>query len=186
MDDEKKKSVLRHEILNALTVLGFVTDELPEDERKKAASAVHMAGLMVKYEPLILGESAKTFMEELSLKELMDLVLTVNEDVLRQAVVTGPDGDLKVKGDRNQTKEMLSLLIAVVIESASEIKFEIEKKSLRVLYQGKAIEQPTMEMLDCLQKKDMLGFQLGLIEALGKLNGVGVEYAKKEIRLNFI
>ena len=186
MDIDKKKIILNHEILNALTALNFMADELPEAQGRKVAGIIHMAGLMVKYEALILSEDASTFSEELSLKELMDLVLTVNEDTLREAVVRGPTGDLKVKADKNQLKELLNLVVAILIESSSEIRFEIEKKSLRISYQGKAIEKPAAEMLDCLQKKDMAGFQLGLIEALGKLNGVEVGYAEKEIRLNFI
>ena len=186
MDLDQKKSVLRHEILNALTVLGFMAEELPEDGQKKVASTLHMAGLLVKYESLILGEQGSSFLEEFSLKDLMDLVLTVNEDILRQAVVAAPTADLRIKADRNQMKELLNLLIAILIEDSEEIGFEIEKKSLRISYKGKTLEKPAMDMLDCLQKRDMQGFQLGLIEELGKLNEVKVEYAEKEIRLDFI
>lgn len=192
MGIDKKKSLLDHEILNALTALNFMADELPEEQGRKVAGIIHMAGLMVKYEPLILGEAASGFLEALSLKELVDLVLTVNEDTLREAIVTAPTGDLKVKADRNQLKELLNLLIAILLEDSAEINFEIEKKSLRISYKGhasgqagKTIKKPAMDMLACLQKRDMQGFQLGLIEALGKLSAIKISYGAGELVLSF-
>ena len=80
------KDMIRHFILNLLTVLKVELDELEskKNKRGKIKDLINTASLVIANEDLFLGKNPDFFIQQLSLNEIIDLNLKIFENEIAE------------------------------------------------------------------------------------------------------
>lgn len=182
-NQKKTKAILRHELLNILmTINVLIADKVMEaGGKERILDLTKRASLLIIYEDIFSGKESKPFLQEVSLKEILEIVLAVHDKKIanRSVLVTLPENDFFVKTDKNAVKEALEQIIGKLLDFVSviEFRFNSQANELVIAYEGggglKIRRTPLME---CLSKKGLPDNEIGLSLALEILNINGIKF----------
>jgi len=182
-NQKKIKAILRHELLNILMVINvLIADEaLEAGEKEQILDLTKLASLLLIYEDIFLGKKSKLFLQEVSLKEILEIVLAVHEKKIanHSVVVTLPENDFFVKTDKDAVKEALEQIVGKLLDSVSvmEFRFNSQANELVIIYEREgSLKIRKIPLMECLSKKALPDNEIGLQLALEILNINGIKF----------
>lgn len=188
------KSLIRHEILNLLTVITIMIEEpdLNRIDRKQLRKIIQVIGILVSREEIFSGKKVKFFKEEFNLNDILSLALIIHEKCLnkKKVPITLPNEDFLAFEDKTVIKEFLDELVSHLCPMAKSIRFAYEqpKRKLMIHYEAtESLDFKEKTLLDCLKEKECLVKELPIRVAMHLMNlsGIRVQWGKKTISVIF-
>lgn len=169
------KSVLRHEILNILTLISFSVSDSKLDQSKKSEidDWIKLINLLIAHEDVIFDKKPKLFLRENNLNEILEIIMAIIKDKLTKIKITLPENDLHVKIDRNLIKECLEQIIKKLLESSTEIECVLcdKKNQLIIIHNSKdKLNIKKKSFVKFLNKKDFMHSEIPFQFALNVLD----------------
>jgi len=188
---DKKKALIRHEILNIFTLLNFEVSGADLDGTVKSDihRQIKILVLLINYEDVLLGKKRKLLKRELDLGEVLETVAMIFETDMRNRGIklTLPAKSMTLDADHKSIQEGLELILMKLMDGATKIGFDSGKKVVRISHNSKAeLENEKAELINYLaNRKDDLDFAYQLALKLLKLNGAKVKSGKGLLTITF-
>jgi len=188
------KSLIRHEILNLLTVITIMMEEpdLNKLDRKHLRKIVQVIGILVSREDIFAGKKVKFFKEKFNLDDILSLAVIIHEKCLKKRKVSYvlPSKDFYIFEDKTIVKEFLDELITHLCPVVTSMKFTYQeaKNTFAIQYEAsESVKFKKKSLLDCLIEKDCLVNELPIRVAiyLLSLNGVQIKWGEKKVSVIF-
>jgi hypothetical protein len=168
------------------------SSRMSQSDKNRIEQLVKVIGLLISHEEVIAGGEIKFFDEEFELSDVLDLVLAINENLLKQhkLVLLRPDDDFLINADKGVVKNFLDHALVRLCSFASHIQLSVDEanRTLEIRYEGaKSLKLEDKTLLACLEEKRSLVDELPirLSMHLMYLNGTKVEFNKKAILITF-
>lgn len=191
MDD--LKSFLRHEVLNVITQLLFLVDDLDinTEDKKALIKRLELLTFLGAEEVAILTNKKDFHKTELDLGELLlmirDILEGENKDFVAQ--LKCPEKSMSVTADYECTKNTLKVLLRFLLRSGSKVQLQLnpENQSLAIESGGFLNFSLTdLSLVDLIKKeKDS---EMMLLQAHLKLlamSGVDIKIEEKKMVMGF-
>jgi len=191
---KKTKKLIRHELLNILTVINIsiLDDELDEVKKEQIFDLIKLASLLINYEDIFLGLKAKPFPQRIDLKEILEIIILSHKKKIadNNIKIILPKHIFFIKADREYIKESLEQIIKKLFSLVSgiEFKFDDQANQLIILCDKEIAPKINKKILiKCLNKKDLISNELVLQLALKilEMNKVKFNVKGKEIVMTF-
>ena len=183
---KKNKDILRHEMLNVLTVLHLLLEDedLDAESQADALKKIELLSILIRYEKLFLEEEISLFLQKTSLRDSF-----FELEALEEYNISLPgEGDILLETDRyhflSGMQEVFDFFLSRSKESA--LLLQEKQRTLCLMHSLSLDEIPQKKpLLLMLKEKDQgaLSFQLGLhlLDALG----IQIQQKKGEMRFLF-
>ena len=191
---EKKKALIRHEVLNLLTLINMIVGSsgISQRDKNELQKIVKVIGLIISREDVITGKEIRFLNEEFDINEILDLTIAINEELLRKRKVNLqlPNTDLRVCADKTVVKDFIDQILVHLCHFVSSIEFTFDGmgKILVIHFEGdKSFELKKKTLLACLKEKSCIVDELPIRISmhLMSLNGIKVKFGKKSIFITF-
>ena len=182
----ENKSLVRHEILNALTVLSFLLAEqkLPADKKQELDYYLRICITLTQYQDIFMGKLPASESRSISLLDALEIALASKTD----CKVTLPKQDITIEVDGYYLEKALRAVMQQHLRHAKQLCLRIVARSLLIKHD--ATEQDIFAkkpLLTCLKDTqiniDQLDYQLGL--EIFKISGVRFEFRAGETEIRF-
>ena len=104
MKTEQKniQSIMKHKLLNLLTALTLQLSEENTKSIRTARKLIKLLNILIEYESIFLKEKPEFFIQTFSLKELIESILIMCEEKIKEdnVIVKSLGTDYKIKFDR--------------------------------------------------------------------------------------
>ena len=187
--------LLKHEILNQLTLIHFLIDteeDFDVSKKEEINHLIHLTSLLVAHQDFIIEGKPDFFTEIFDLKEVIEIVVDIHEEKIgRSKVQIQPLGEkAMVQADRMMTKEVLDVIIHHLIKTSSSIgfKFNGSTHELSIAYEGPTMDIKNISVIDCLKQKKMSLREKILLITIRLAEGtdIKVEALPGEVRVKFL
>ncbi len=189
------KSLIKHKLLNILTILNFSMEEISIlEDKNKIHELIKLAILLVEYENIFLDEKLKFFIQEQNISEILEIIiLTYEEEITAKKVKISPlKSSHLINIDRYYFIEALNRVFLRIldIDKISYIKFKFKKESnsLSLFHDGRKIEDFNKNpLVDYLEREDAQYTEIHFQIALHILDSHGIKIfsRKGEIEIFF-
>ncbi len=185
-----KKDILRHFLLNTLTVLSFELERenLSSERGERILQLLKTCSLVISNESLFLNKQPNLFLQRIDLKEILDIVSTVLGS--QEKRVKTLEQSVFLNADKNYLIEAFKHLINKILDSADRIELEYDdgNSTLTIKHNAKQRLKIEKQPLDtCLTVKDMtvekMEFQLAL--AIFDLHGYKIQIDGNSVKVEF-
>ena len=182
----ENKSLVRHEILNALTVLSFLLAEqkLPTDKKQELDYYLRICITLTQYQDIFMGKLPASESRSISLLDALEIALASKTN----CKVTLPKRDIAIEVDGHYLEKALRAVMQQHLRLCKKLELSIKTHSLLVKHD--ATEQHIFEkkpLLACLKDTqiniDQLDYQLGL--EIFRISGVKLELRAGETEIRF-
>ena len=190
-----QKPLLRHEILNQLTLIHFLIDTedgFDVDKKKEISHLIHLTSLLVAHQDFIMEGMPDFFSEIFDLHEILEIITDIHEEnITKSKVQIGHlPRESMIQADRTMTKEVLDVILTHLLKTSRAIgfKFNPNTHELFISYEGSSFEIKSISVIDCLKQKKMpLSEKIMLITIrLAEGTDIKVETFPGEIRIKFL
>jgi len=180
----RKRSILRHELLNIVTVLHFLLLEEGSVDKEKSADLLRKMTMLIAHEKFFLGGKVDFFKQYLSIKDITDTVVAVTNTRIKNKdfLISNECPDIDIFIDRYYMEEALKLLMEKIIEEGNLLKFsyDMQSNSLKINYEGVEFEPDNKQsLMACLNKKTIYNGDVGISLAFKMLKSMGLKIEAK-------
>jgi len=191
MDDSK--SFLRHEVLNIITQLHFLIDDIDESflEKKPLIKRLELLAFLGLEEQAILTGKKEFYKEKIDLHELLMIISDMLESDMEasQVILNIQGAPMTVEIDFECTKNSLNTLLKHLINQASEITVSLKPNTQQLTIEHNGddlsldLEQDFLELMKKGKESDQFLLQARL--KLLKMSGTDIQIEKGKIHLKF-
>ena len=187
---EKIKRLIRHELLNILTLINVLisSDELDEAKKEQILDLIKLASLLITYENVFLGKKPKFFIQKVNLKEILEIIVIIYKKKIadNNINVILPKYNFFVKTDGSCIKETLEQIIKKLVNSVTgmEFKFDDQAKKLTILFKGGSVPKFNKKnLIQSLGKESLLNNEIALQLALEILDLNKIKFTSTRNRI---
>ncbi len=171
MNQLNEKDIIRHYLLNLLTILNIELSNfnIKRADKRKIDDLIGVASILIANENIFLNEKSSLFIQDVHLKDLIELNCEIlkSEIQKKKISINLPQDDLIIKVDKFYFSEALKYLLKELIKDNTKISFGINKtdNKLEIIHERKTeLPQPADKIIDLLKtknfQKDDITFQL--------------------------
>jgi len=190
---DNPKSVLRHEILNIITILNFLVDDsnIPPERKIEMLNHLKMVSLLTAEEKIFLAQKKGFFIRELDLMEVLDMLSFLLEKEIHRsgAVLNLPKSAGKVDADFDVLKKGLEQLFLCLLFDSKKIEVDYDEPSrqLCVAFDGDfSIEKESGELIELLNKGlDHATINLQVSLHLMEMSGLKLVFEPGRVMIQF-
>lgn len=188
------KDIVRHYLLNLLTIINAELSniETKKEVYRKITDLIQTASAIISNEDILIGKSKKTFIQEFSLNEIIDITLVIFDKKIKdkKIKINKLKEEHSVKIDRHYFGEATKYIIDKLTEENKEIsfKFNKNKKQLTIEYDNE-IEIPSTkeDIIESFKNKELkktdIYTKLAII--FFELQKIKISFKKRSITLDF-
>lgn len=194
MNQLNEKDIMRHYLLNLLTIINIEISNftISKSNKDKLDNLINVASILIANEDVFLNNDSSLFIQDVSLKELIDLnceILNISNKK-NKITLKKPKNDLRIKVDKFYFSEALKYLLKDTIKGATELELFIDetKKTLTIKHNKKNdFQKPAKTLIDFLKtknfNKDDITFQLA--NTILNIHKTDVNFSKNRILMTF-
>ncbi len=188
-----EKDILRHYLLNLLTIINFEISnfKINDKEKEKIDNLINIASILIANEKIFLNKKTDLFKQDLSLKDQIELNIAIlkNEIIKRNINPEYPEKDLIIKVDKFYFNEAFKYLLKEVINNSDKLKFLINNKnqSLKIIHNNTKLKKPVENIVKFLKTKNFnkneITFQFAF--SILKIHKIDIKCYKNKITIIF-
>jgi hypothetical protein len=194
MNQLNEKDIIRHYLLNLLTIINIEISNfsINKKNKEKIDNLINVASILIANEDIFLNNNSNLFIQEVSLKELIDFnceILSLNRSQ-NNISLKKPENDLIIQVDKFHFSEALKYLLKETIKDATEVEFMIDNsKNTLIIKTNKKndFQKPVDNLINFLKtknfNKDDITFQLA--NSILKIHNISVKFNNNEILMRF-
>lgn len=188
---DKKQALIRHEILNLITIVNFAvsSSELQDKNKKEILERLTLITLLVKYRDVFLGKEKEIFKRPVDLNEILEAIAMIYEKQFKRNKVKLdiPRNETMIKMDRKLVQEALGQILVELMGHAKKIAITYKNGTLSIKYDSpQKLTDKKINLMKCLTDKEKypnFAYQLAL--HLLSLTGAKVKSGKGEMKISF-
>ncbi len=191
---EKTKELIKHELLNILTLINVLirSDNLDEAKKEQIFDLIQLASLFITRKNVFLGKKPKFFKQKINLRETLEIIVAIHEKKIanHNIKVILPKNNFFVKTDKRYIEETLEQIIKKLMNSATsmEFKFNDQTKKLTILSRGGSMPKLNKQnLVQSLSRENLLNNEIPLQLALEilDLNKIKLTSTKNNVAMAF-
>jgi len=178
---KNSKDILRHKLLNIITIVSIWFDEKNFKDVSRPTSLLKLAGLIVAYEKAFLGERFDFFIQPCNIRDTIYIAICSNEDIIRKKKIDIANfkNDVIIDVDRYFFSESINQIFTTLLKISSKnihFWFNEKNKNIEISFDGKI--NPNIvnkSLIESLDQKDIDIDEIGFLLALNILKQLGKE-----------